>query len=206
MKFFVRALLISNSILFSLGCAHTSESQKSNVAIGSKMDEKSYVALIAKNTRHDIQYEGFYNKFEVSAMFFNSEVQTAILQKKSDVLQWDQKQAQTEREKLFQENSNQTRFEISFFTPSGRLNDLHKGNSIWKIYLEAGGQRYEGHAMKNNGKLEDLREIYPHHNRWSTAYDVTFNVPLSLVEKSKSENGKVELVITSTQGTSRLSY
>lgn len=193
----MRLLIVSILALQLAACGHA----KKGAEITERINESNYDDLINRYTKHDTQYDGFYNRFELYATFLNSNTQAAILQKRSDVLEWDQKQAQSEREKMFQENSTLTKFALSLFTPSVRLNDLHKGTSIWKIYLEAGGQRYEGKAMKRNGKLEDIRAIYPYHNRWSTAYDVSFNVPLSVVEK-----GPITFVLTSSQGTSTLKF
>jgi hypothetical protein len=85
--------------------------------------------------------------------------------------------------------------------PSVRLNDLHKGASIWKIYLEANGQRYEGKASRRNGKLEDIQASFPYHNRWSVPYEVVFKVPLTAVEQ-----GTVRFILTSSQGTSKFEY
>lgn len=191
------SVLISACVLIS-GCA---TKPQLGADVGPRLETKAYENLIKKNTRHDLQYEGFYNKFELHATFINSEVQTAILQKKSDVLRWNAQEAQKEREKLFQESTTQTKFFLSFFVPSVRLNDLHKGSSIWKIYLESNGQRYEGKASRRNGKLEDIQALFPHHNRWSVAYDVVFNVPLSGIEA-----GPVTFIVTSTQGTSKLNF
>ncbi|MCB0351229.1 MAG: hypothetical protein KDD38_08605 [Bdellovibrionales bacterium] len=184
--------------LLTLACSTT---PKQGAEISSRMDTSAYKNLIQENTRHAIDYEGFYNKFEIYATFINTDVQTAILQRRSDSLQWDTRKAQSEREKLFQESATQTHFAVSFYVPSVRLNDLHKGNSIWKIYLVSGGERYEGRATKQNGKLEDLLAIYPYHNRWSIAYEVTFNIPLSAVEGKPAT-----LIITSTQGTAELQF
>jgi hypothetical protein len=165
------------------------------------LDEKAYSDLIMRNTRHDIQYDGFYNKFEIYATFLNTQTQSAILQKNSDVYQWDTAEAQKQREKVFQENSTETRFAVSFFVPSVRLNDLHKGSSIWKIYLETNGQRYEGKTTRRNGKLEDIQATFPYHNRWSVPYEVVFKVPLTAVEQ-----GPVHFILTSSQGTTKFEY
>lgn len=192
---FIFALLFS---LFQISCASTT---KSGADVGGRMSDGEYESLIKKNTRHDLQYDGFYNKFEVHATFINTEVQTALLQKMSDTFSWKEFEAQKERDKMFQENAKQTKFALSFFVPSVRLNDLHKGTSIWKIYLEVDGERYDGRTTRRNGKLEDIQAQLPYHNRWSVPYDVAFNIPLSGVE-GKS----ITLVITSSQGTSRLSY
>jgi len=86
--------------------------------------------------------------------------------------------------------------------PSIKLNDLNKGTSIWKLYLETpDGKRYEGKATKHVGKLEDIHAVYPYHNRWSVPYDVAFDVPLSMVEK-----GPLTFVVTSSQGTIKLKF
>jgi hypothetical protein len=194
------ALFVSSLILN--GCSTIEKTDgKTGADIGQRFDETSYENLIYANTQHEVRYEGFYNKFEIYATFLNSKVQSAILQKRSDAFQWDARQAQNEREKMFQENTTQTKFQISFFTPSVRINDLHKGNSIWKIYLESNGQRYEGKAKRVNNKLEDVAAIFPYHNRWSIAYEVIFPVPLSAVE-----SGPVTFVISSTQGSAKLDF
>lgn len=204
--------LLLASLSLQAGCASKSSLGKTSTdfattesptLIGTKLNSHNFAALIDQNTRHDQQYDGFYNKFEIYATFLNSNVQSAILQKKSEALNWDAKQAQTEREKLFQENSNQTKFAVSFFVPSVRLNDLHKKASIWRVYLDVGGKRYEGRVLKRNGKLEDIQTLFNYHSRWSVAYDIIFDIPLSGVE---GQNAPVNFVLTSTQGAIYLKF
>ncbi len=196
-------------LLMQLGCANKptatagGDAGADPMASEAELDARGYNDLILRNTRHDQQYDGVYNKFEVYATFLNSRVQTAVLKKKGEAFQWSAKQLQTEREKLFQENSTQTKFALSFYVPSVRLNDLNKGSSIWKVYLEAGGQRYEGKASRRTTKLEDIISMFPYHNRWSTAYELVFTVPLSGVEVPGQP---VTFIITSMQGTISLKY
>lgn len=187
------------ALLFLVTACASSEKEASTAI--SKVDSVQYKDVIKKYTRHDTQYEGFYNKFEVHATFINSEVQSALVQKMSDSLQWDTQQTQKERENFFQESTTQTKFALSFYVPSVRLNDLHKGTSIWKVYLVSGGERYEGKVSRRNGKLENIQALYPYHNRWMVAYDVSFNIPLS-----GAESAPVTLVLSSTQGTAKLQY
>jgi hypothetical protein len=174
---------------------------KSGAPIGTALSDSEYSKLMSTNTEHKIEYDGFYNKFEVFVTYMNSDVQSAYLQRRSDVLQWDVKTAQTERDKMFQENSTQTKFSMSLFTPTSRLNDLHKGTSIWKLYLEVDGQRYEGKPSKRNIKLEDHIALFPQHNRWSTPYEIVFQNPLSISEKSD-----VKFIITSSQGSAEFTF
>lgn len=187
-------------LLFIFAVVGCSSSPK-GAEIGPRLDDKKYAAVIEKNTRHDVRYEGFYNKYEMYVTFLNSDTQAAWLQRLSDVRQWDIAQAQKERDKMFQENSTQTKFILSLFVPSPRLNDLHKGSSIWEIYFESNGKRYKGRATRRNGKLEDIQSLLPYHNRWSVIYDVVFDIPLS-----GAESGPAKFILTSSQGTSTLEF
>lgn len=183
---------------FTAACA---SAPKSDSDVGPRLDDIAYRALFEKNSRNDQQYNGFQNTLEIHATFLNSDIQTVILQKNADNLQWDSKTAQQEREKLFQQNSNSTKFFVSFFVPTPRLNDLNKPNSIWKIILEANGEKYPGKAERMKRPLETLQATYPTHTRWGVPYEVTFPVPLSMVE-----NGEVKLIITSNIAASNLKF
>jgi hypothetical protein len=197
-----KTIALTTALLLSLIVAGTGcQSANRGADAGPRLGDHDYGSLLAKHTRHDASYEGFYNKFELHVLFLNTQVQTAILQKRSDTLVWDTATAQRERERVFQENATQTRFFMSFFSPAYRVNDLHKGTSIWKIYLEVDGKRYEGKVVKSKAKLEELQATYPFHTRWGLPLEVTFSVPLSGVEKSNPV-----FILTSSQGSSRLKF
>jgi hypothetical protein len=195
------AFLTSLSLISTFGILGCTHNEIQGAEVGTRLDASSYADIIKKYTQHDVRYEGMYNKFEIYATFINTEMQAAKLQKMSDIYQWDIKKAQSERERLFQENSSETKFVISFYVPTGRLNDLNKASSGWKLYLESNGQRYEGHAVRSGQKLEDIQALWPYHNRWSTSYEITFSVPMTAVEKSP-----VTFIITGSQGKSILKY
>ncbi|MEK6554754.1 MAG: hypothetical protein AABZ31_05915 [Bdellovibrionota bacterium] len=187
------------SAVSTVGCSSAEKNHETEV--GPRMSDLEYRIMVEKNTKTAQKYEGFYNTLEVRSTFINSDVQAAILQKQSEILQWDSKTAQAAREKMFQENSNSTKFFVSFFVPTRRLNDLHKPNTIWKIYLEANGEKYEGKATKRTEPLEALQALFPAHSRWAIPYDVTFSVPLSAVDKSN-----VKLTFTSSVAQAELNF
>jgi len=190
------------TILLTLSLISCASSQpKSDVEVGPTMSDVEYRTLLEKNTKAHQAYEGFYNTLEVRAVFMNSNVQAAILQKTAETMQWDTKNAQAEREKMFQQNSNSTKFFASFFVPTQRLNRLHKPESVWKIYLEANGERYEGKATKRTEPLEILQAMYPAHSRWAVPYDITFPVPLGVVD-----NSSVKLIFTSSVAKAELIF
>ena len=164
-------------------------------------DEDEYESIIEKHTRHDRKYSGFYQKYEIKGTLLNSEVNQMILQKRGFYHQWDAEQARKEREKSMQSMSAETSLFFSFFTPEREHNDLNKGTTIWKVYLEVNGVRYDGHVKKRNDKLADLRTIFNYHNRWSTPYKVYFKIPMSAVEESPSK-----VVFTSSIGTTTFEF
>jgi hypothetical protein len=193
----MRLTLILLALTFQMACSSTPDTRGAD--IGERLNDSDYQKLIHKYTDHIKDYKGFHNTFQVYATLVNSEIQSALIQRESDALQWDQDKATNEREKAFQEMSNETKVIVSLYTPTSKYNDLHKGISIWKLYLEANGKRYEGSAMKKDLRLIQLKKLYPYHNRWSQAYEVSFNVPTSVAESSDtkfimaSSLGKAEL-------------
>jgi hypothetical protein len=194
------------SLLFFIFClfglASCGHSPVQNGRIIDPVDESEYKATINKYTRSDRQYSGFYQSYELAGTLITSETSQAILKKRGTYLQWDAKSLSSEREKALQALSTQTTFLFSLYTPERTHNDLNKGTSIWKIYLDADGARYEGKVKKRNEKLVDIIHLFPYHSRWSIAYRVDFDVPTSVVERSS----KLRIVFTSSLGASTFEF
>ncbi len=169
--------------------------------IGPRFDDDTYSQLINKYTRHDAKFDGLNQLFDVYATMQTTEVQAAILQKRSDIYEWTPSQAQDERDKMFQNNSTQTRFAVSFFVPNTRLNDLNRKTTMWRFYLDSQGKRYVGTATKRKDKFVDLNAMYPYHTRFYKPYEFTFNVPLSVIESAPAM-----LTIASAEGVAHLKF
>lgn len=191
-------LSIGLSILIFAGC---SSPQKMGATVGQQLSDREYNDLYMSYTKNDKKYSGFNQDYDVSVTLVSSELQTAILQRKSNTYLWDENEAQTERESLFQENSNSTKFIVVLFTPKTRLSDLDKPNSIWKMYLDVNGERYKGTAKKIKDPIEKILPIYPSHNRFSVVYEVVFKVPLK-----SAEEYPMQFTITSSLGTSDFEF
>lgn len=165
------------------------------------MSESSYAELIRKHTVKTNQYSGFYQTFQADMTILNSEVQTAALQQRAVYLQWDQRQYQTERDKVMQEASAYSKFFLRFFSPENEYDDLHKGKTIWRVYLDYGGSRFEGKVRKLTEKFVDIQNIYPHLDRFSSPYEITFNVPMTTIE-----NGTAKVTLTSSLGSAEFVF
>ena len=167
----------------------------------STLDNAAYDQLINRYTRHEEQYNGFNERFDVYATMLTNAVQAAILKERGRIYQWTLAQAQDARDKMFQKNSTETQFAVSFFVPNIQLNNLDQPETIWRIYLDAGGNRYIGHAKRRDEPLETIQAMFPYDTRFHKAYVVTFNVPLAVIE-----NQTATLIFASAQGLARLKF
>ena len=192
-------ILISISLFFIAGCSTTPH--PTGAEIGPRISFGEYTKRMNAKTKSDKRYNGFYQLYETHVTFIDSDVQSLVLQRKSDVYQWDQDKAQKEREKMFQENSSASKFFLVLFTPNKKLTDLHRGNSIWKLYLDVNGDRYEAKIKKMQGPLANTKAIYPSTNRFSQPYEVSFNVPTNTIEDNSAK-----FILTSALGTTELNF
>ncbi len=178
-------------------CAST---QKTNSPIES-LAPAEYAALIKKHTRGTDQYQGFHQTFQADVTILNSEVQAATTRQRAQFLGWDEPKFQEEREKAIQDSNAYAKFFLRFFSPNNEYDDLSKGKTIWKVYLELQGRRFEGKVQKVSSKLVETITLYPHMNRFSTPYIITFNVPMTTLERDSAK-----VTLTSSLGSSEFSF
>lgn len=160
-----------------------------------------YAAAIEKYSAGDTEYSGFYNAFEYKATLLNAPIRDVLLEKQANYYQWDQSKLMTERQKSLQELSSQTDIFVSFYTPTRQNDNLADSKTIWKVYLDAGGRRYEGKARKSKALFTELIALYPYHTRWNTPYTLTFPVPTTAIEAQESK-----LTITGPLGTREVQF
>lgn len=163
--------------------------------------DEEYEPVIKSHLQSDRIYDGFYNRYQVTAILLTSDLQNLILQRTGSYQQWDLGKLKSEKEKSFQEMGTTTKAFLSFYSPDLQYDDLSQPNSIWKVYLETPGGRFEGKVKKIRKKLVEVVNLYPFHNRWSTAYEVTFPVATSQVESASTK-----LTLASQLGTSILNF
>ena len=141
-----------------------------------------YQSLTRKKTEKVEVYSGLYNQLTVSVTRMDGEMTAAHLAHSARLMQWTMAQYQAEKNKLISQGTEKTDFFVSFYTPERKHNDLSSSSSIWKIYLDVNGQRYEGKATKIKSQLTEVQAMYPAHNRWSNPYKVTFQIAAALTD------------------------
>lgn len=160
-----------------------------------------YETFVNDKTKKASVYDGFYNKLTVQATRLDSEMTDNALSYQAKLSQWNEAQFKAEKAKAIEKHATQTEFFISFFTPERKNDNLSSKQTSWKIYLELNGNRYEGTVTKVKTSLTDLVETYPFHNRWSTAYTVTFPVATA-----SSEKQPVVLTLTGPLATTQIQF
>lgn len=172
------------------------------VAAGIKeISVSDYQSLVEKKTQKVEVYSGLYNQMTVSATRMDGEMTEAYLSHSARLLQWSAAQHQTEKAKMISQGTEKTEFFVSFYTPERKHNDLSSNKSMWKIYLDINGQRYEGTAKKMKSQLTEIETMYPSHNRWSNPYSVTFPIAAAIADGKPAV-----MTITGTLASTQLKF
>ncbi|PWU16237.1 MAG: hypothetical protein C5B49_10790 [Bdellovibrio sp.] len=146
------------------------------------MPESQAEDTIEKNTVNRRVYDGFQNTIQLDLTEHNSVVLSALLDQNARMYQWSSEQYSLERNKVEGEKSTKAEFFLSIFLPDRKNDDLNKKTTKWKIFLDINGRRVEGTASKLRSQFQEIQALYPHFNRWSTAYRLTFPVSTSDVD------------------------
>lgn len=160
-----------------------------------------YMTTVEKYTDRVRKYSGFHNTIDMEGTLLNSEVMKAQVEQAAYLYQWDDARVSEESTKRQGKMAEQTEFFISFYTPDRKNDSLFKKDSIWKIFLDVGGRRFEGTATKIKMEAIAIEGLYPYHNRFYTPYSVVFPVATNAVEKSP-----LELTVTGAVGSATLKF
>lgn len=165
-------------VLFLSACASQQKNPNDNLGDG----PTTYLDIIEKNSDKIRRYSGFYNTLDIEATALTSKMAEAQLAHQANLYQWDEKKSADEKAKFETRLNKETEFFFSFFTPERKNDDLYKPNSMWKIFLDVDGKRFEGKVSKNKMQLAEIQVLYPYHNRFYSPYTLIFNVPMRSIE------------------------
>jgi hypothetical protein len=163
--------------------------------------ESQYTSAVDKYTAKQKVYDGFNQTMEISGTLLNTEVTRSQLDHKARIYQWSPEEYSSHKAESESDLSKRTTVFLSFFVPERKHDDLHKPKTLWKIFLDAGGRRFEGKAEKQKTILADVTSLYPNHTRFSTPYHIHFPVPVTMIENTESK-----LTITGPVGTATLTF
>ncbi len=162
---------------------------------------ENYMLVLEKNSDKVRRYSGFYNTIDMEGTLLNQEVTRAQLEQSAYIYQWDDAQFKDEKNKRESKMAKETELFLSFYTPDRKNDTLFKADSIWKIFLDIDGRRYEGKAQKIKTELIHIEGLYPYHNRFYTPYSIVFPVPTAQIEGKPAK-----LTITGAVGSANLNF
>ncbi len=165
------------------------------------VDENEYYKAVKTFSDRKQIYDGFYNTLDLSMTFLNTPVSRMQLDENARIYQWSEDIYNNEKSKNEDRLAKQTDFFLSLYTPESKNNDLNKTKTLWKVFLDAGGRRYEAKVIKIKTLPTETLALYPNFNRFSTPYKVTFPVAISLVENQESK-----VTITGPVGSAQLVF
>lgn len=141
-----------------------------------------YERIVEKNTQNTEKYQGLYNTLNVTGTFLTTKMAQAQLEQSARLYLWNKEKFEKESRERMGTLEKKTQFFVSFFTPERKNDNLSKSKSIWKVFLDVGGKRYEGKVEKIKQLTAEIQSHYPYHTRWNTPYVITFDVPVRTVE------------------------
>ena len=176
MKFYLAIAVLFSTML--LGC---SSNTKAPVGVDT-ISQSEYESRLEYYTRRLEKYQGIVNVVNLSATLLNTKVVQAQLMQRSRLYQWDSTTFNTELGKMNAELDKTTQIFVSFYTPERKHDDLNKNQTLWKIFLDADGRRWEGKAVKIKLLTNEVQGVYPDHTRFATPYLISFPVSTKLIE------------------------
>lgn len=183
-------------ILLFCSCAMTPKTDRMKLMSDDEIHE-----AIEKGSAESQVYSGLYNVMNLSGTLINSKVREGLLHQQARSYQWDESQMNAEKLKVDEKNKTQTELFLSFYTPERKQDDLNKGQTSWKLFLDVDGKRYEGKATKMKLQTTEIQSLYYHHNRFATPYMISFPVSVASIESKPAV-----FTITGPSGSTQLKF
>lgn len=190
--------LVATTIMINMSSCVT---PYQNPNLPNLIPETEYNSLSEKYSVNKKVYDGFLQTMEVTATLLNTPVSRAQLDHKARIFQWTGDQYKSNQAEMEASLAKETKIFFDFFVPERKHDDLHKPKTLWRIFLDAGGKRYEGKTEKLKTITADVQSLYPSHNRFLTPYVIVFPIPVSSIENAESS-----LTITGPVGSTTLQF
>lgn len=193
----LKSTLLLVATLIISACA-TTEKLSSGIEV---ITQSEYENIIAKNTEKAQVYESLYNVLDVSGTIMNSQMTAAQLSQSARLYLWDKTKLDSETAAKKIKTEKELEIFISFYTPDRKNDDLAKNKTLWKIFLDLDGKRYEGKATKVKLLLSEIQGLYPYHTKFATPYSIVFPISASLADGKSAK-----LILTGAVGSASLNF
>ena len=165
------------------------------------MSEDEYEKVMETYSDKIQVYSGLENIIDMTGTIINSAVAQGQMDQNARMYQWDAAKYTTEKVKMDEQMQKEATLFLSFYTPERKHDELHKNETLWKIFLDVNGKRFEVKAKKIKLLTEEIRGLYPYHSRFATPYLITFPVAMKSIENSNSQ-----MTITGPVGSGKVKF
>lgn len=198
---FVFSVLAAACLVACASSQKPGEPGGSNQMIPKGSTKDPYLLVIENFSAGDAEYDGLYNQFTYRASLVNSPVREASLLREAEYFKWDANHLADAKARAMEKMSTSTEVFMSFYTPDRHNDNLTDSKSIWRIYLDVDGKRYEGSAKKAKKAFAELAALFPYHTRWNTPYIIEFPVPTSAADSSSAK-----FIVTGPLGAQEIAF
>jgi len=185
------------SILLLSSCA----SVTTNRAGLNVITSAAYENVIDQWTDRIEDYSGLSNTVTIQATLLNPQVVMAQADQNARIFQWDQITYDNEKKNAENRMASETQVFVSFYSPERKWDDLYKSKTLWKVFLDANGQRYEGKVAKVKLLTPEIQSLYHYHTGFATPYLITFPVSARTLGSNPAK-----LIFTGAIGSVTLSF
>jgi len=158
---------------------------------GPGISADQYETVLESHKASTRDYQGFYNTVEMQGVLITPDMAEAQIEQNTRLYQWDAQKIQAEKDSANTRLSSQTEIFLAFYTPERKNDNLDKVQTLWKVFLDANGKRYEAKVKKIKLLPSEILGLYPFYNKFCTPYQLTFPFPVTSLAGSP-----VKLTIT----------
>lgn len=201
MNQYKQSYLLQAFLLFSFFITTSCSSKSKVVSDLPLMSESEYETILKSQTDRTEKYNGLYNSLHMAGSLITTPLALAQVDQKARQYLWDTTVYQAEKNKIKESLKTQTIVFLSFYTPERKHDNLHKSDSMWKVFLDCEGHRFEGKVTKLKQQTSEVQGLYAYHNRFSTPYIISFSTPTNFIDGRKSR-----VTVTGPAGSATLEF
>ncbi len=210
-----RKVMVLNGLLFLIilivcqGCQSVAIVERLKVS-SDPYHGGSYKAVLMDWTREARIYRGLDLELIAVATYKSPQFRNAY----SDEYARTYKLTEAEKKKLIKDQEDAAAtyndFVIAAYVPDEKCNDFSKKDSVWKIYLAAGGKdRIKPVEIRKIKKIDaKIGHFFPYITTWKSVYLVRFPVKFPGTEKIiiNDSISSIKLVITGVLGSAEMEW
>lgn len=171
-------------LVFLLLSACANNETKPAPYTGLGISEDQYEVILNSHKASTVDYQGFYNTVNMQGVLITPEMAAAQIEQNTRLYQWDAQKIQAEKDSANTRLSSQTEIFLAFYTPERKNDNLDKVQTLWKVFLDANGKRYEAKVKKIKLLPSEIVGLYPFYNKFCTPYLLTFPFPMTSLSGS----------------------